>query len=281
MAKIISYALLGLAACLFSVFSPRSAVPQERQQFGREKGKEIPAQPTTVPLKENLCKNPRLCEALEIDLLDQLQKHRVPLYLPPATLGKGTTDDQASLYLGMAGADALAGIAGNNKDQLLKSVALMEDYGKRLQVSAAVLGQKEAITAAVAKGQWDQLGLLLYGWKDAMVAEAGKDRPYCGTLVMLGGGLEGFYLLAKSLEGNFSQQSAPLLNQKDFTKFLYVQVNLLPTGLKEKKEVKAILQALNDLDKLISKPRSAPYTKEDVAAAVKICESARNTILGD
>jgi flagellar basal body-associated protein FliL len=47
---------------------------QEGEQFGQTKEEATPQTGEAGPLKENICKNPKLCDSIEIDLLNNLSQ---------------------------------------------------------------------------------------------------------------------------------------------------------------------------------------------------------------
>ena len=59
--------ILSLTICYATLVMAETK--QEGQQFGESKGEAGPQTGEAGPLKENICKNPKLCDSIEIDLL--------------------------------------------------------------------------------------------------------------------------------------------------------------------------------------------------------------------
>ncbi|MEJ2092775.1 MAG: hypothetical protein P8X65_11345 [Syntrophobacterales bacterium] len=206
--------ILSLTICYATMVMAETK--QEGQQFGESRGETGPQTGEAGPLKANICKNPKLCDSIEIDLLSHLAAAKVPVYLPTEKPGKVDKEYKASLALGMVVADALAGIINKDKKGFLGYAALIQDYGKQLGVSAETMGGYKKITEAAGKDQWKELGVLLYEYKDGMVNDLDKNnKKPLASLAMIAGGLEGFYITAKSVDANYSESGAKLLNNPD------------------------------------------------------------------
>jgi hypothetical protein len=215
-------------------------------------------------------------------MLDQLQKAKVPVYLPPLTATKSTQAYQVALNLGLAVTDTLAAIINQDKAAVTKGAGIINDYAKKLSISKPNLGIYGMMTEPIAKGAWDKLGTLVYEYKDAITSEL-KQKKQNGEamLAVISGGLEGLYILAKSVDGKFSPESAGMLRNAEFVKFQDLNIKFLSADLKSKEEVKAIMAALPKIDKIVNKPKDYTFKQADAKALVNICEPLRKSLAGN
>jgi hypothetical protein len=93
--------------------------------------------------------------------------------------------------------------------------------------------------------------------------------------------LEGLYITAKSVDNQFSPESAKLLRDADFVKDMEEVLKSLSVGLRAKKEFKAIMAALPKINQIINRPESYTYTQTDAKELISICEPLRKTMLSD
>jgi len=254
----------------------------DNQQFGATKEEPAPKAGKTGPLRDNICRNPKLCDSMEIDLLDSLHKKKVPVFLPEAKPGKAETEYQASLNLGIAVADALASVTNQDKQNFLKYAAMVRDYGKKLGVSEAALGKYTQITQEAEKNQWDKLGISLYEFKDGIINElTEKNQKPLAALAMVSGGLEGLYIAAQSVDGKYSEAGAKLLNSKDMLAVCQTYLGTLSPEVKGQPGVKAIGSALPELEKLMAGLEANKYAQGDVKNLLNAVASLRKNLLGD
>jgi hypothetical protein len=233
------------------------------------------------PVKENICKNPKLCESIEIDLLSTLQSSKVSPFLPKAQATAFTQDYQVALNLGIVVTDALSAIIKKDKTAYLQYAGMMKDYGKKLGISEALLEKNNQLVEVANKGEWVKLETLTYEFKDAILGELkAQKKPGVAALVMVAGGLEGLYIEGESLKKNFSKDAAAPLHNPGLYDFLNQYMNSLDEALKAKPEVKAIKDALPSIGKILSQPKTYEYSTKDVEELVKIMEPLRQAILG-
>ena len=239
---------------------------RQDEQFGKVKGTNVVTQGEAGPVKENICKNPKLCESLEIDLLDSLQKSKIPAVVPKAKAAKSEAGYQVALNLGAVVSDGLAAVIGKNKGAVLKIAAILNKDGKKLGISQDILTKyHKEITALAHKGEWTKLETTLYEFKDKMTTELNdQNKKDEASLAMVSGSLEGLYILVKSVDKKFSQEGANLLQDKAMGPYLEKYMNSLSEAVKDKSEVKAITAALPKIDNIIDKPKNYDFTKKDL-----------------
>jgi hypothetical protein len=233
------------------------------------------------PVKENICKNPKLCESIEIDLLSSLQSSKLTPYLPKAQATASTQDYQVALNLGIVVTDALSAVIGKDKTAFLQYAGIMKDYGKKLGISETVLGKYKQMDEGANKGEWVKLETLTYEFKDAITTELNAQKKQgLAALAMVAGGLEGLYIEAQSLKKNFSKTAAAALHNPGLFDYLNKYMNSLDEALKAKEEIKAIKAALPQIGKILNQPKTYEYSTQDVEELVKILEPLRKAILG-
>jgi hypothetical protein len=253
----------------------------ESEQHGKTKITKETSEGELAPVKENICKNPKLCDSIEIDILSNLQTSKVPPFLPKPQATGSTQEYQIALNLGIVVTDALSAIIGKDKAAFLQYAGMIKDYGKKLEVSDAVLGKYDQLVVEANKGEWVKLETMTYEFKDAITGELNtKKKAGAATLSMVAGGLEGLYIEAKSLEKNFSKTSADYLHNPGLFEYLTRYMRSLDEALKAKGEVKAIAAALPPIGKILNQPKTYEYTKKDVEELVKILEPVRQAALG-
>jgi hypothetical protein len=271
--------ILSLTICYATMVMAETK--QEGEQFGQTEGEDQPQTGEEAPLKENICKNPKLCDSIEIDLLSSLTRAKVPVYLPTEKPGKVEKAYKASLAMGMAVADALAGVINKDKKNFLEYAALVQDYGKQLGVSTETMGAYKKITEAAGKGQWKDLGVLLYEFKDGMINDLDKNnKKPLASLAMIGGGLEGLYITAKSVEANYSEAGAKLLNNPDLITYCKSYLAAVSPELKSQPEVKAIAATMPDLEKAMVNLEDNNYAKAEVQKILKLATPLHKAIMG-
>ncbi len=271
--------ILSLIVCTSPLAMAQDA--KKIKQYGITKDKIAAEKGEKGALKKNICIDPKLCDSIEIDLLNSLGEMKVVVFLPETKLGKADKESQAALHLGVAVADALASVTKKDKKNFLKNAALVQKYGKQLGISANTLGKYKAITAAADKDQWDKLGLRLYEFKDGMINELNaKNKKALASLAMMSGGLEGFYIAAKSVSDKYSEKGAQLLDNQDLIPYLKNYMATLPPELKNQPGVKALAASMPKLEKLMAGLEANKYSQADVKKIVALAAAMRKNLTG-
>lgn len=253
----------------------------ESEQHGKTKITQETSEGELAPVKENICKNPKLCESIEIDILSSLQASKAAAFLPKPQATVSTQEYKVALNLGIVVTDALSAIIAKDKSAFLQYAGMIKDYGKRLGISETVLGKYDQLVDGVNKGEWVKLETMTYEFKDAITGELNtKKKEGDATLSMVAGGLEGLYIEAKTLEKNFSKTAADFLHNPGLFDYLNRYMRSLDEGLKAKAEVKAIMASLPQIGKTLNQPKTYEYSKKDVEELLKLLEPLRQAILG-
>lgn len=204
----------------------------------------------------------------------------MPVVLPETKAAKTDKDYQAALNLGAVVADALASITKKDKDNFLKNVSQAQEFGKQLGISEKAMGKYQEITAAAEKSQWDKLGLLLYEFKDGMINELNKNKKPLASLAMISGGVEGFYITAKSVNDQYSADGAKLLNNTDLVSYFKTYMGNLSPELKGQAGIKAFSEALPKLEKTMSELQAKECGQADVKTIFELAAAMRKDLLG-
>ncbi len=253
----------------------------EAKQHGKTKITQETSEGELAPVRENICKNPKLCESIEIDLLSNLQVSKIPAFVPKAQATGSSEEYKIAMNLGVVVSDALAAIIGKDKATFLQYAGMIKDYGQKLGISEGVLGKYNQLVEEANKGEWVKLETMTYEFKDAISGELNsKKKQGAAALSMVAGGLEGLYIEAKSLEKNFSKTAADFLHNPGLYDYLNKYLRSLDEGLKAKKEVKAVIAAMPNIGKVLNQPKTYEFTKKDVEDLIKLLEPVRQDILG-
>jgi len=215
-------------------------------------------------------------ESIEVDILTNLFEQGVPIYVPEHAKNNATADYKVALNLGIAVADAVSSVVMHDKEKFLKFAKTIYEYGEILDVEETILVKYNRITSNVSAEKWDEVETLLYDLKDDITRElfAGDMRD-SATLAMISGWMEGLYIVARSLDINFSEDASRLMRDRDFVRYLSDHLQRIDKDLRESREIKALILALPEIDKVINKPISYTYTRDDVREVIRIYEPLR------
>jgi len=271
-----------MLVCTFSTWVAAEKPVEKKDHFGKTKVIKASPESAGTPLKEHICQNPALCESVEIDMLGQLQKSKVPLSLPPMAATSSIQAYQIAINLGLAVTDTLAAIINQDKAAVTKGAGIINDDAKKLSISGPILGIYSMMPKPIDKGEWNKLGTLVYEFKDGIISELKlSNRNGEAMLATIAAGMEGLYILARSLEAKFSPDTAGMLRNTTFVKFQDINIKSLPADLKSKEEVKAIVAALPKIDEIVNKPKTYTFKQADAKALVNICEPLRKSMGGN
>jgi hypothetical protein len=207
-----------------------------------------------------------------------LIKAKVPIYLPELEPTTSTQDYKVAFNFGIAACDTLACIYNQDQTAMPRYIGMVYDYAKKLGMPETVLRELGGITAAMNQGDWEKVFKLSDDFTNKVAEElekAGKKDE--ALLAMVAWHLEGLYITAKSVNNRFSPESAILLRNADFVKYM----EALSVSLQTNKEVKAIMAALPKINQIINRPKNYTYTQTDAKELISICEPLRKTLLSD
>jgi hypothetical protein len=264
--------VLAIVFCIF--FLTNDAFSQQKEPRTAEA---LPG-----PSQANIAERTELFDSIEVDILEKLQKLGVAVFLAEPEMSTSTADYKVALNLGVSVADAISSAVNKDQTKLLKFAKIIHDYGERLDVKSAILDKYNDLTKAVSNNQWDKVITLTNALKDDITTElksSEMEKNDEAVLAMVSGWIEGLYIVAKSLDKNFSEEAKTLLSERDFVRYLNQNLQSLTEDNKNTKEVKAILEALPKIDGILNKPLDYSYTIEDVRRILQISESLRIIIM--
>jgi hypothetical protein len=96
---------------------------------------------------------------------------------------------------------------------------------------------------------------------------------------MVSGGIEGLYILVKSVTGNFSEESARLLDNRDLGRYWTDYMKSWSKSSRDKPEIKQITATLPKIGKAINKGKAHRYTKQEAEKLLQMMEPLRNAIM--
>lgn len=237
--------------------------------------KPLPAMDETNPSKAA-----KLFDAIDVETFSKLSALGVAPYVPALASTTTTADYKVALNLGIAVADALSAAVNKDKDAFLKLASEVHGYGETLGVEDAVLAKYTEITKATDQGDWKKVEGLIYGLKDDITEQLYKeDMKDAAILAMVSGWLEGMYVVSKSLEQNFNDKAAGLLEDRTLASYLNKSLADLGSDVQGKPEVAAIKAALPKIDDIINRPLNYKYTKDDAAQIAAVLGPLRDTIV--
>jgi len=211
------------------------------------------------------------------------RKAKVPIYLPELEPTTSTQDYKVALNFGIAIGDAMACIYNEDQASSPRYMGMIYDYAKKLGISETVLRKLGGINSAMDQGDWRKVLELSEDFGEKVLEEFEKTgKKDDANLAVVAWNLEGLYITAKSVDKQFSPESAKLLRyDEDFVKNREEGLKSLSVGLQAKKEVKAMMAALPKINQIINRPANYTYTQTDAKELINICEPLRKTMLGD
>jgi hypothetical protein len=215
-------------------------------------------------------------------MFDGLKKAKVPIYLPEFEPTISTQNYKVALNFGIALGDALACIYKEDQAASPRYMGVIYNYAKQLGVQENILRKLGGINAAIDQGDWQMVFTLSEHFVRQVIDDLNKTgKKDDASLAWVAWYLEGLYITAKSVNNRFSPESAKLLRHADLVKNLEQELKSLSVGLNAKKEVKAIMAALPQIDQIINRPENYAYTQTDAKELISICEPLRQTLLND
>lgn len=184
----------------------------------------------------------------------------------PAHVRNNTTEQyKVALNMGVALTDAISAVSNKSEKEFLDIAASLNEYGERLNVSESILTKYTMIKDAVAKAEWDKVEALLYDIEESVFNELkNNDMTQEAILIMAAGWIEGVYVSSKSLSENLNVDAAEVLRKQNFATYLQSNLDNLTDELSNKAEVVRILNALPQIEKVMSKDKAEKFTKEDI-----------------
>jgi len=220
-----------------------------------------------------------LFEAMAADVFNDLQRLGVVVIVPELVSTASTFDYKVSLNLGIVVADALSSAINRDRDAFLARARLVHEYAQRLGVQDQVLRKYVELQHAVANSQWQQVERLIYALKDNISDELQRvEMTEYAVLAMVAGWLEGLHIVAASLTPNFPATANTVLRDRDFVRYLQQHLDALPADFQARGEIRAILEALPQIDRLINRDFDYVFSGDDAAQLLQLTAALRRAL---
>lgn len=254
---------------------------------GNEKEQAIPTKEAStkqvIEQQENKFKRDEtfaLFQTMESEVLGFLYNSGVVLKVPSPQLNNSTEQYKVALNLGLAITGAVSSITSKNDKAFLDYASNLNQYAERLGLSDQILNKYTTITAAVKKGDWDKVEVLILDIKDAVFDELKENDMTSETIIiMVSGWIEGVYIASSSLNDNFKADATDILNKKNFVKYLKQNLSNLDNATANKTELVAIAQALDKIEPIMDQGAAHVYTEAEVKSLMDLTKPVHDAIV--
>lgn len=208
---------------------------------------------------------------IEIDIIEAIQESGLTLDIPNPEMSTSTSDYKISIKLGGAVTGIICSVMYQDKSKFLKYATIIHNYGEILGIEEIILSKYGAISRSASDGKWEEVKYILFNLKeDVSVELINEDMKDCAVLATTTAWLEGIHIVANSLDREFKKDILKLVYDRDFVEYLIESLHSVDEELKDKTEIKAFLDALPKIEKIINQPGSYSFTKEDVQKILDI-----------
>jgi hypothetical protein len=177
------------------------------------------------------------------------------------------------LALGVRIADGVMAVKAKNAELLNQCASDIERLAKKMGISDADLTRARAVRAAANKGEWLQVFLDLgFFQQDIMMKiESGKN-PAQGTLLVVGGWLEGARFTVPLVRAHYTPELSNILREPMLVKALIEKIDALPAEVKSNPTVVGVRKILPDLLKIVNIPKNGTISKETLDEMQKLVD---------
>lgn len=190
-----------------------------------------------------------------------------------------TNTAKVALNLGVAVADGFASIKARDVKKVEQFANHIYEYARILNVRPALMARHTQVKQALAQQDWQQMNRLLGQMRQDVIFEIQySHQKEVAQLAIVAGWMEGYYLVSKTLEKQFSQMAADELLRFASLQTLEKQLRRLPAKILQGQEVKLLLTSLPTLHTILNRPETYHYTVQDVRRIAVICSAIRTSI---
>lgn len=169
------------------------------------------------------------------------------------------------LALGIRIADGVMTVKAKDAEQLNKCASDIEKLAKKLGVADSEMSRARAVRTAANKGDWLKVFMELgFFQQDIMKKLTSEKNATKGTLVVIGGWLQGARYTSSVVEENYTPEVSNILREPLLVKNLLDKAEHLPSQLKSAPKVAEVTEVLNKLSKLLDVPTDGSISKENV-----------------
>jgi hypothetical protein len=172
---------------------------------------------------------------------------------------------QVALNLGGLIADGFVAVDAMDAQQVKNLGRDILGLAKNLGISKEILARGNSITEFADDNDWNSLKEELEATQNEVkqAMESLHDDELV-TLVTLGGWIRGTEVVSDVVLNNYSEQNASILRQPYLVKYLQGKLDDLPPRTKDSVLIKAVSAGLEKIGGIVSFPRGATMSKDDV-----------------
>jgi hypothetical protein len=188
---------------------------------------------------------------------------------------------QIALNLGGLIADGFIAVEARDTQQVKNTGADIIKLAKALGISQNILGRGSSINEFAENNDWDALQEELEATQNEVKASmrSHQDQDLV-ILVSLGGWIRGTQVVTMAVEKNYNERNAKVLRQPALVSFIRSKISDVSPELRNEPLVKEISDQLAEIEKMVSFPKDAAPSAEDVrklnAAVTKLMEEIQN-----
>jgi hypothetical protein len=188
---------------------------------------------------------------------------------------------QIALNLGGLIADGFVAVEARDTQQVKNTGADILKLAKALGVSQNILGRGNSINEFAENNDWDALQEELEATQNEVKASmrSHQDNDLI-ILVSLGGWIRGTQVVTAAVEKNYNERNAKVLRQPALVSYIRSKINDISPELRNEMLVKDISDQLSEIEKMVSFPKNAAPSLEDVhklnATVTKLMEEIQS-----
>ena len=172
-------------------------------------------------------------------------------------------------------------VEARDSQQVKNTGADIIKLAKALGISQNILGRGSSINEFAEHNDWDSLQEELEATQNEVKASmrSHQDQDLI-ILVSLGGWIRGTQVVSATLQKNYNERNARVLRQPALVAFIRSKISDISPELQSESLVKDINDQLAEIEKMVSFPKDAAPSAEDVrklnAAVTKLMEEIQN-----
>lgn len=188
---------------------------------------------------------------------------------------------QIALNLGGLIADGFIAVEAHDTQQVKNTGADIIKLAKALGVSQNVLGRGSSINEFAENDDWDALQEELEATQNEVKASmrSHQDQDLV-ILVSVGGWIRGTQVVSAAVQKNYNERNAKVLRQPALVAFIRSKINDISPELRNESLVKEISDQLAEIEKMVSFPKDAVPSADDVrklnSAVSRLIEQIQN-----
>ena len=179
---------------------------------------------------------------------------------PDAFKDKPTQAANLGIYI----ADAFVAIKAQDKEAFMDAAKLVKELGSELGAKETIVKKADDARELADKREWKKLTDLVETIRGEVVLQMEESDRDLATIATVCGWLQGLHLVADALSEQYSEKASTVLRQSGLVANLKEMLGKLGDDTKAHPKVNALLDQLNEIEKLTTVPQGKPVAKEDV-----------------